>query len=313
MAQAVFLLYSGHIRKGAVMTFHQLNIFCHIVEFGSVTRASKHLGIPQPAASRVIRSLETEFGLPLFDTSGRGMVVNKNGRLLYDHAKQILQLTTKLDSTMQIKKQEHDTTISIIVEAASYLFPHICTAFNSRHEDAIFKALHREPSGSDKTGSYPLKLYSSRERPTDQNTVVLAEEEICLAVPRAGQFGSRKEIELSEVRNMGFVSLFKTSGLRQITDYFCKLAGFEAKVIFETDNSTAVTRYVNSGHGIAFIPELTWPKGNGNDNIHLLSISQPKCRRFINLHSAGEKYLSRYETLFSAFLQEYFYNLQNRL
>lgn len=88
------------------MTFNQLNIFCHIVEYGSVTRASKHLGIPQPAASRIVRSLEKEFGLPLFDSVGRGMVVNDNGRLLYDYAKQILQLNTKLESEMQSKKEE---------------------------------------------------------------------------------------------------------------------------------------------------------------------------------------------------------------
>ena len=294
------------------MTFNQLNIFCHIVEYGSVTRASKHLGIPQPAASRIVRSLEKEFGLPLFDSVGRGMVVNDNGRLLYDYAKQILQLNTKLESEMQAKKKKHDTTISIIVEAASYLFPHICTAFNSRYEDTSFKALHREPSGSTETGTYPLRLYSSLERSTSKNTVVLADEEIRLAVPRASQFGDREKIKLSEVRDMGFVSLFKTSGLRQITDYFCKLAGFEPKVIFETDNSSAVTRYVNSGHGIAFIPELTWPKDDSDENIHLLSISEPKCRRFINLSSAGEQQLSRYEALFADFLQDYFRDLQSK-
>ncbi|NLV98508.1 MAG: LysR family transcriptional regulator [Clostridiaceae bacterium] len=294
------------------MTFNQLNIFCQIVEFGSVTRASKHLGIPQPAASRVIRSLEKEFGLPLFDTVGRGMVVNNNGRLLYDYAKQILQLNTKLDSEMQTKKQEHDTTVSIVVEAGSYLFPHICTAFNSRYEDASFKALHREPSGSAEAGNYPLKLHSSREKPRGKNTVVLADEEIRLAVPRAGPFGSRKEIELSEVRDMGFVSLFKTSGLRQITDFFCHQAGFEPKVIFETDSSSAVTRYVNSGHGIAFIPQLTWPKDDSDENVHLLSISEPKCRRFIILSSAGAQHLSRYEVLFSEFLQKYFCELESK-
>ena len=148
--------------------------------------------------------------------------------------------------------------------------------------------------------------------PAGKNTVDLADEEIRLAVPRAGQFGSRKEIELSEVRNMGFVSLFKTSGLRQITDYFCQQAGFEPKVIFETDNSTAVTRYVNYGHGIAYIPELTWPKDDSDENVHLLSISEPKCRRFIILSSAEKQQLSRYEVLFSEFLQEYFYKLQNK-
>lgn len=293
------------------MTLNQLNIFCHIVELGSVTRASEHLGIPQPTASRVIRSLEKEFGLPLFNSVGRGMLVNDNGCVLYNYAKQIVQLNTKLDSEMQAKKQEHDTTIPIIVEAASYLFPHICTAFNSSYEDARFKALHREPTVGAETCGYPLRLYSSREKPNDKDTVVLAAEEILLAVQRASQFGQKEKIKLREVRDLGFVSLFKTSGLRQITDYFCQQAGFEPKVIFETDNSAAVTRYVNSGRGIAFIPKLTWPKDDSDDNIHLLSISEPKCRRYINLSVSNKIHLSRYEKLFADYLKEYFHALQH--
>ncbi|NLX75669.1 MAG: LysR family transcriptional regulator substrate-binding protein, partial [Synergistaceae bacterium] len=101
-------------------------------------------------------------------------------------------------------------------------------------------------------------------------------------------------------------------GLRQITDFFCHQAGFEPKVIFETDSSSAVTRYVNSGHGIAFIPQLTWPKDDSDENVHLLSISEPKCRRFIILSSAGAQHLSRYEVLFSEFLQKYFCELESK-
>ncbi|HZK29358.1 MAG TPA: LysR family transcriptional regulator [Clostridia bacterium] len=293
------------------MTFHQLNIFKHVVEFGSVTKASAHIGIPQPAASRAIRALENEFGLSLFDRSGVNIRVNENGQLLYEYAKQVLQLTTQLSSTMLAKKEETDSTISIIVEAASYLFPSICTAFIQAHDDAMFRLLHQTAPERGEKADYPMRLFSSRERPVDANILVLAEEEIKLAVQRDGPFGQRRQIDLSEVGGMGFVSLFKTRGLRQITDYYCKLAGFEPKVIFETDNTTTVTRYVNSGHGIAFIPELTWPKENRSDeHVHLLSITEPVCRRFINLSTFDRRNFSKYETMFAEFLIDYFHNLQ---
>lgn len=291
------------------MTFHQLKIFCQVVESGSVTRASQALGIPQPAATRAIRTLENEFGLPLFDRAGRGLAINGHGRLLYDYAKEVLSLTAGLEVAMASRKREEDTTIAIIVEAASHLFPLICTTFSATYPDAMFRALHRESPDQGGSG-YPLRLFSSREKPDDPDTVVLAEEEIKLAVPREGPLGDREAIRLAEVSHMGFVSLFKTRGLRRITDYFCKQAGFEPRVIFETDNTPTVTRYVNSGHGVAFIPQLTWPREEGDPHVHLVRVTDPVCRRFINLTWLDPAGLSPYETLFCDFLIDYFKKLQ---
>lgn len=291
------------------MTFNQLNIFCHVVEYESVTRASAKLNIPQPAATRAIRALEKEFGLPLFERSGTGIVTNDNGKAFYTYAKQILDLVAKLNLTMEKEKKKQDTTISIVVEAASHLFPQIFTAFNEQYPDAMFRALHQDAPTNLEGNDYPLRLYSSREKEEAVNVTMLAEEEIKLAVPRDGPFGNRESVRLYEVRNMGFVSLFKTRGLRQITDHYCQLAGFEPRVIFETDNTTTLTRYVHSGHGIAFIPALTWPKDEQDEHVHLLSVTEPLCRRYINLGVTHKENLSRYEVLFVRFLVGYFKNL----
>lgn len=290
------------------MTFHQLKIFFTVVETGSVTRASQKLGIPQPAASRALSSLEEEFGLPLFDRTGRGLSVNDHGLVLYDYAREVLSLTAKLQGTMATRKKEEETTISIVVEAASYLFPQICADFGQSYPDAVFRALHRD-EGEEGNPAYPLRLYSSREAPDEEGVVVLAEEEIKLAVPNEGPLADREVIALHEVSQMGFVSLFKNRGLRRITDYFCQEAGFSPRIIFETDNTTTVSRYVNSGHGVAFIPVLTWPKEEGDRPTHLVSISRPVCRRFINLGLRARAGLGRYERLFFDFLVDYFKKL----
>ena len=291
------------------MTFHQLNIFCHVVEYESVTRASDKLNIPQPAATRAIRALEKEFGLTLFDRSGTGIVTNDNGRALYAYARQMIDLLAKMTSTMEKSKKKQATTISIIVEAASHLFPHICTAFSAVREDAMFRAIHQDIPAVEGSRDYPLRLYSSREKEKGEDVTVLAEEEIKLAVPKDGPFGNRSDIVLSEVRDMGFVSLFKTRGLRQITDYYCQQAGFEPRIIFETDNTTTLTRYVHSGHGIAFIPALTWPKEEQDEHVHLLSVTEPICRRYIHVSTTKKENLSRYEVLFIRFLVDYFKKL----
>lgn len=288
------------------MTFHQLNLFRHVVEFGSITRASNHLGIPQPAVTRAVRALEKEWGLQLLNRTGKGVLVNENGRLLYDYARQVLRLTANLESAMVKRKKQEETTISIVVEAASRLFPSICTLFAQQYEDARFRVLHQDVPEDRDPQDYPLRLFSSREEPAPGTALVLAEEEIMLAVQPDGPFGLLDRIALAEVSNLGFVSLFKTRGLRRITDYYCQLAGFEPRVIFETDNTSTVMRYVSSGHGVAFIPALTWPGDDDNSaKVHLLSITDPLCRRNINL-AASCSHLNAYEKRFRDFLIDYF-------
>ena len=293
---------------GEIMTFHQLTVFCQVVESGSVTRASEQLGVPQPAVTRVIRSLEDELGVRLLDRWGKGIRINDNGRLLYDYARQVLRLTANLESSMEKRRSQADTTISIIVEAASHLFPSICAEFGKSHPDAKFRVLHQDTPEAGGSPDYPMRLFSTRQPAGDSGTRLLADEEIKLAVQPDGPLADKDRIELGQVGRMDFVALFKTRGLRRITDYYCQEAGFEPNVIFETDNTSTLMRYVSSGHGLAFIPALTWPRETEGVPVHLLTITRPVCRRSINLTLDQER-LGLYEQLFADFLVEYFRKL----
>ena len=47
------------------MDLRSIRYFVQIAELGSITRASEHLGIAQPALSRHVRSVEDELGTQL--------------------------------------------------------------------------------------------------------------------------------------------------------------------------------------------------------------------------------------------------------
>lgn len=54
--------------------FRQIRCFVEVSRQGSFMAASGVLGLPQPAASRSIRELETALDVTLFDRSQRGAV-----------------------------------------------------------------------------------------------------------------------------------------------------------------------------------------------------------------------------------------------
>ena len=81
------------------MDLRQLRYFTHIVESGSLSKASRQLFIAQPALSQQLSKLEDEVGKPLLKRSSRGVAPTENGLALYHHARFMLR---QLEQAMSI-------------------------------------------------------------------------------------------------------------------------------------------------------------------------------------------------------------------
>lgn len=73
------------------MDLKQLEYFVAVVDLGGFTRASRLLGVAQPAISRQVRGLEVELRQALLLRNGRGATPTEAGKRLLDHARSILQ------------------------------------------------------------------------------------------------------------------------------------------------------------------------------------------------------------------------------
>ena len=64
------------------MLDYRIKSFMAMVESGTLKKASEKLGLTQPAVSQHLKSLESSFGISLFDHVGRRLLLNDAGRLL---------------------------------------------------------------------------------------------------------------------------------------------------------------------------------------------------------------------------------------
>ena len=62
-------------------------VFYYVCQEGSLTAAAQRLCISQPAVSQAVRQLEKEAGTKLFSRTSKGVLLTREGELLYHYVK----------------------------------------------------------------------------------------------------------------------------------------------------------------------------------------------------------------------------------
>lgn len=143
---------------------------------------------------------------------------------------------------------------------------------------------------------------SSIDRPGICNLSLLTEE-IVLAVPSTHRLAGRQRIHLSEVANDPFISLEPGYSFREITDAFCREAGFIPNIVCEGDEPAAISGLVRAGLGVAFIPidaKRELPP------LTLLHIEEPVCQWTPHLVWHEKHYLSLAAQAFREFVIQHY-------
>ncbi|MEW4412549.1 LysR family transcriptional regulator [Clostridium sp. AN503] len=286
------------------MDLHALSQFKKIAELQHITRAAEELHVAQPSLSRTIARLEQELGVPLFERSGKNIILNDYGKIVLKHTDQIFQEIKDIERELEEASDEKSQTVSLSLYSASKLLPGLVMAFKKAHPavrlQIIQENLHKDPSKE-----CDLTLYSSMQPSDSEYSVTLFAEDIFLALPESNPLAHRSSLQLSEVAHEEFICLQRGKSLRTITDTYCRIAGFEPSVVLESDSPETVRELIRAGIGISFIPSITW-QGMETENLVLIPIESPQCKRYINLSWRSRGYFSPAAGLFRDFVQEYF-------
>ena len=96
-----------------MMDLLKLKYFHTVALLGNMTRAAEALHISQPSLSIMIRKLEEEIGVPLFDRVGRGIVLNSYGAVLLEHTNRMISELEKATYEIDVMKRGQERAINI--------------------------------------------------------------------------------------------------------------------------------------------------------------------------------------------------------
>lgn len=135
------------------MDIRTMRSFIAIVQTGSITRAAEELHISQPALSRQVIELERELSCSLLDRGGRSATPTAEGRLLYNRARELVDLLEKTEAEIRhpdlargevrISCSETPATLSIahVVKELTATHPGITVKFRSESSDDVTEHL----------------------------------------------------------------------------------------------------------------------------------------------------------------------------
>ena len=285
------------------MEINQMRYFLEVASTQHVTRSAERLHIAQPALSKAIHNLEQELGVPLFASKGRNIVLTEYGKYLQEKMSGIISEIDDLPQELKSMADRENATIHLKVLAASTLITDAIIEYRRKHPKINFQLMQ-----NDRSKIYDISVTTERVKSEEifnsENRFELIEK-IFLAVPAEHRLAKREKINLTEVEKDGFISLMGSKQLRWICDKFCRQAGFEPRIIFESDNPAAVKNMVCSNMGICFWPEFSWGNLQKGSAV-LLEIEQPLCEREIIFKCRENKLDNRAVRDFFEFLQEFF-------
>ncbi len=282
------------------MELMQIRYFLETARTKHMTNSAKNLHITQPALTQAIRRLEKDLGVPLFTAKGRNIVLTEYGRYLQKKLEPLMEQLDAVPEQLKMMVALEGETIHMNVLAASSLVMEAIIEYKKGHEDINFQ-LQQNSESELYDIAVTTKLFYQGE---EENSFACAEE-IYLAVPRNQRYQDRTSVRLEEASEEGFISLLGSREFRYICDRFCQHAGFTPKIIFESDNPSAVKNMIAANMGIGFWPEFTWGSIE-NDKVILLKIEEPVCQRDIVIHYNRNKTDSRNVTDFYGFLTNFF-------
>ncbi|WP_127539954.1 LysR family transcriptional regulator [Paenibacillus illinoisensis] len=294
------------------MELLQLRYFQVVAHMEHITKASQVLNISQPSLSSSIHRLEKQLGVPLFFRNGRNIKLNHFGRTFLQRVEKAFRELEEgaREVTDMAGLDQGIITISVTLP---YVLPTLLKEFLKLHPHV--RVIQRQPGSSYdikselENGDIDFCISATPLSGPEIEWMKLIQEELYLTVPQGHRFASRESIDLIEAANEPFISLSHKSNLRQTTDEYCRLAGFEPMIAFELEEASAVHDLVEMGLGITFSTPFSLGKRWSNAQTVQIRISNPRCSRTFGIAWSKNHYLSQASLHFRNFVVQYFENI----
>ena len=232
------------------MSDFRLRVFQAVAQHLSFTKAAQGLFITQPAVTKHIRALETQYGQRLLERRGNRVALTEAGRLLQAHAEAVAAAAQQLEDQLHALRDPTEAAGRLRLGAsttlAQYVLPGLLPAFQARHPKVRLSLLNANSEHVAEAllrGELDLGFVEGRSKSRDLHYELLLPDEL-VAVRRATPAGPPAQpLPLATALAGPLVLRERGSGTLEVLEFALrahKIKLSELQVAFYFDNTEAI-------------------------------------------------------------------------
>jgi LysR family transcriptional regulator, carnitine catabolism transcriptional activator len=253
-------MVTAHGRRNPNLSTRQLRAFLALAEQRSFTRAAAACHLSQPAFSALIRTLETELDMRLFDRDTRSVQLTPEGRVFEASARQLVgdvdAAVSELGDHVQGRKGR--VHVAALPSLAAGWLPAIFSEFRKNMAGI---ALNLSDLLSDpcielvRSGKADFALASTGTSHAGLSVELLCTDRFYLVCRKDHPLATEKLLTLKKLVPYPFIHMSRNSSVRQALD--AALHPLQTQTLLEVEQLATVTGMVEAGLGISVVPALT--------------------------------------------------------
>src|SRR6202044_3811948 len=231
------------------MQIESLKVFCDLVETESFTKAAQISGVTQSAVSQQISALERQFKSLLIERSKKKFRLTREGQVLYEYSKQVIQTYDSLQNRLQEIKDIISGTIRVATiysiglhDLPPYMkkflkaFPTVNVHVEYRRANQVYEDVL--------SNVVDLGLVAYPVRDSKLEIVPLRKEPLILIAHPQHPFAKQKSIKLKALSGQKVISFEPDIPTRKALDKILKEHDVVVNHVMEFDNVETVKRAV---------------------------------------------------------------------
>lgn len=269
------------------MNLRDLQYLVSVAELQHFGRAAERCHVSQPTLSTQLKKLEDYLGVPIFERSGRRVLVTPAGEQVVERARILLRDYEELQLTARRLKDPAagQYRLGVFPTLAPYFLPRVIPAIHAQYprlrlllvEEKTEHLLERL-----RAGRLDLALLALPVAGEGLESFALFDEPFRLAVAKDHPLAGRKQVTATDIADEPLLLLDEGHCLRDQALEFCKLNELSESGEFRATSLETLMQMVASGIGVTLVPEMA-TQSTQRPNLRFVAFARPQPHRRIGL------------------------------
>jgi len=241
------------------LSLRQLRAFLAVAQESSMTRAATRLHLTPSALSMLVRGMEDDLGMRLFERTTRRVVLTDAGKQFLPTVELVFQQLDSGIASLQQSQRMKAAQLRVAASPllASALFPKVIASFRSQHPQVTVVLMDAPvDSLSDlvRRGDVDMAVCTANSDVTDLSAHLLYVDKLMLACHIDHPLAQEREVSWQSLVDEPLILMRHGSGLRSLVDKTIFKWSKHLQPAYEVSQVATALGLVSEGEGVSILP-----------------------------------------------------------